>query len=123
VREPRLGGEPGDTSLWDARVLAEIGDPELTAEILELFTQQLTDALPQLAAALSGGDGERVRELAHRLKGSALTVGAPRLAAVLDELSMAGSTGQLDCAGELFTRLSDTWRATAAAATGLGLQA
>ncbi|HUO70884.1 MAG TPA: Hpt domain-containing protein [Solirubrobacteraceae bacterium] len=101
-------------ALWDPRVLADIGDPELTAEIVELFTRQMSDALPELSAALERGSGEHVHALAHRLKGSALTVGAPRLAALLEELSTAGASAQLADAMELLPRLTDTWQATAA---------
>jgi len=53
------------------------GDAELRREIIALFAQQT----PMLAAALAASAGAARAEIAHRLKGSALALGAAALAA------------------------------------------
>ena len=56
-----------------------LGDPELEAELLAMFRLQAR----ALAAQLSDSSGlslESKAKLAHRLRGSALAVGAPRVA-------------------------------------------
>jgi HPt (histidine-containing phosphotransfer) domain-containing protein len=58
------------------------GDPEIRREIIMLFRDQA----PVILAALDGGSGQARSETAHRLKGSALAIGAGPLAEAADGL-------------------------------------
>jgi HPt (histidine-containing phosphotransfer) domain-containing protein len=57
-------------------------DPDLQREILEIFQSQA----PVLLAALAASDGGSRSEIAHRIKGSALAIGANGLADAADKL-------------------------------------
>jgi HPt (histidine-containing phosphotransfer) domain-containing protein len=57
-------------------------DPALQREILEIFQSQS----PVLLAALAASDGASRSEIAHRIKGSALAIGANGLADAADKL-------------------------------------
>ena len=79
--ELRSAAAPGEVLKWfESNVLLELVDAGEAAELLRMFLAQLEQQLPSLVAAYHAGDGETVRELAHKLKGSAATVGAGALA-------------------------------------------
>ncbi len=63
-----------------------LGNEALEREVLGLFVDQIPETLGQLDAA--GDDATRVRA-AHTLKGSALAVGAKRLADVAGKVERA----------------------------------
>jgi HPt (histidine-containing phosphotransfer) domain-containing protein len=58
------------------------GEPEIRREIIQLFRDQA----PVLLAALEGGAGQTRSETAHKLKGSALAMGAGPLATAAGRL-------------------------------------
>jgi HPt (histidine-containing phosphotransfer) domain-containing protein len=73
------------------RGFEEISDPDeesLFAEIAEIFEQTTPEFLVQLKAAIRDANSEAVRQIAHRLKGSAANLGAKTLA----ELCSAAET-------------------------------
>jgi len=79
--ELRITAAPGEVLKWfESNVLLELVDAGEAAELLRMFLAQLEQQLPSLVAAYHAGDGETVRQLAHKLKGSAATVGAGALA-------------------------------------------
>jgi HPt (histidine-containing phosphotransfer) domain-containing protein len=61
------------------------GDPALAAEVLAMFQDQATPLLQALAASV----GQARADVAHRLKGSALAIGARDLAAAAAALEGA----------------------------------
>ncbi len=72
------------------------GDEALEAELLALFDRQLASLAPKMA------DGEIPRraraDLVHMLRGSALTMGATRVAAAAEALEIAFESGSsADC--------------------------
>lgn len=76
----RAEDDPAEASPIDYVHLARytMGDAELEREILHLFRDQLPDLMNTLAASTNAG--EAWRQTAHALKGSALAVGAQRMA-------------------------------------------
>ncbi len=102
----RWGGEataPADGSI-DASVLAELaavegapGQPNLLAELLEVFLQDTPLRLTIARAALEGGDGDGLRRGAHALKGSSAALGLMHLrdlCATLEDQGRAGSLAE-----------------------------
>ena len=85
----------GDAADWlEPGMLAEHFDalgPRRTARILEAFETSTGQMLAALAGA--GADGRELAEPAHRLAGSAATLGLPRLRALAVDLERAARTG------------------------------
>jgi two-component system sensor histidine kinase EvgS len=77
------------------------GDPSLEREMLDGFREAGPRAVEALLGALMSGGPDAVRADAHRLKGLAKLVAAPRLAEVCQRLEEAGRRGViLDAAAD-----------------------
>ena len=108
----------GGAPLLDRAVLDGIGDPEALREIVNAFIARVREQLPRLGEALDAADRESLDQIAHGLKGSAATVGAPRIERLCDGLCRAArgerhleAEGLL---GDLSVALTDTADAMAA---------
>jgi signal transduction histidine kinase/CheY-like chemotaxis protein/HPt (histidine-containing phosphotransfer) domain-containing protein len=62
---------------------------ERSPGVARVFLRHVPDQLASLASALSGNDLEGLRSAAHKLKGSCLSVGVPRMAALCARLEAA----------------------------------
>ena len=77
---------------WQPQILdqlrRELGDQDgsMIAEIIALYVAQARELLGKLTAAAGVNDETQLRELAHSLKGSSLTVGGTRLAGLCQGL-------------------------------------
>lgn len=72
-------------------------DPDM-AEIVALFVSELPQRMAAMQAALAGNDIERLRTLAHQLKGAAGGYGFPKLgeaAALIDRGIKEGCDGNV----------------------------
>lgn len=78
----------------DRAVLDELtgGDAELADAILADYVESSSSDLAALRAALADEDADRVRRLAHRMKGAGQTVGAHEVASLAAELEAVAST-------------------------------
>ncbi len=66
-----------------SRLVGEFGeDPEILAELRDLFLAHIPPLLDEICAAFSAGDASRVSKAAHSMKGASNTYGACRLAEV-----------------------------------------
>lgn len=78
--------------LMDTRVLREFLEllgpdgPHLLRGVVETYLREAPPVVEDLGEALSRGDHSRAAWLAHRLKGSCLSIGASRLAARCSDL-------------------------------------
>jgi signal transduction histidine kinase/DNA-binding response OmpR family regulator len=70
--------------------------PAVLRTVIEHYSKGIPTDMAQLTTAVTRGDRERVQAMAHDLAGSALVVGARRLAALLREAESAGDTMALD---------------------------
>ncbi|WP_348673136.1 Hpt domain-containing protein, partial [uncultured Abyssibacter sp.] len=66
------------------------GKPELRDRMLRLFVEHHQDDAANLRAALEAGDWDRIRQLAHALKGSSGAIGYPDLEAATGRLEAVG---------------------------------
>ena len=101
---------PTPSTCLDGSVLAEIralGGPgeDVLAEIVAIFVGDVPHLLVKLRAALAAGDLEATRQIAHRLKGTALGTGARRMAAACGAVEQAARDGNLARAAEFATTL------------------
>ena len=88
---------PGDAGGSDASPLVSTLQGERFAPIVTQFVERLDERLVELEQAFDEGDGARLAELAHWLKGSGGTVGFGALsapAAALERAALAGEYGQ-----------------------------
>ena len=67
--------------------------PGLAEKVVEVFARTTPAVLDELRAAVAGGDGEAQRALAHKLRGSAETVGAQRLSELARQLELGEGDG------------------------------
>jgi HPt (histidine-containing phosphotransfer) domain-containing protein len=85
-----------DQAVWEPGVLENLsrhmgGDDTLLCQLISIYLRQGRDLLDQLEAAAEDSDPEALREAAHALKGSTLTVGGCRLAAVCEAVERGQS--------------------------------
>jgi signal transduction histidine kinase/DNA-binding response OmpR family regulator len=73
-------GAPGRSPIDRARIQELAGGPEGIAEVLAQLESGVRADIAALQVALESADGAALRGAAHRIKGSALTIGAERLA-------------------------------------------
>ncbi len=66
-------------------------DPALARELLAMFAAQM----PTLLAALAGAEGAARSDIAHRIKGSALAIGAVEASEAAARLEVAPGNPQL----------------------------
>jgi len=97
-------GYPIDTH----KLLEELcGQPELIPRLLHVFQAEAQKDIDGLEAALDAHDYTKVAALAHRLKGSAATIGAESLKIEAAQIERLGRQGRL---GEGQDHLSDLRR-------------
>jgi CheY-like chemotaxis protein len=85
-----------DSGMW-YKLRSETGasDPRMLEELLAELRRQAPDQLAAIEAAAEAGDCERIRAVAHRLKGSAGMLGLPRLAAAAKAVELPAKGGDL----------------------------
>ena len=79
---PRPAGAPGGNPIDRARIQQLAGGPQGIAEVLVELESGVRADIAALQVALESANGAALRRAAHRIKGSALTIGAERLAAL-----------------------------------------
>ncbi|MFT0818305.1 response regulator [Synechococcus sp. W60.3] len=86
------------------------GDRQFQRELLQVFVQDCQNQLPHLRQAVTKGDPEELRKVAHRLKGASANVGANAFCQVARELEHLGvglaQQGSLDSAAPEWARAS-----------------
>jgi len=83
------------------RALTSPGEPDVLAEVLNLFLTEVPPRLARLRNAWAAGNIEEVHRAAHSLKGSAGNIGARRLHGVCAELDAKAKSGDLAGAAAL----------------------
>lgn len=90
---------PVDWSVLDRlRDLQEPGEPDVAAEVIEVYLKDSAGLLESMRAAARTADAEAWARLAHRLKGGSLNVGARRLGGLCQSLEELVRAGQMDAA-------------------------
>jgi histidine phosphotransfer protein HptB len=78
------------------RALGGPGEPDVFAEVARLFLADVPIHLSALDAAIAADEKESVRQIAHRLRGGALEIGAVRMAPVCAAIEHAARAGSLE---------------------------
>jgi PAS domain S-box-containing protein len=100
------------TILAELRQLEQDGEPGLLRELLEVFQAQVPEEVACLRAAVEAGDTSALKSVAHRLKGTAATVGARAVALRCRDLEIMGRSGAVNGALELLQQLEDEYQRT-----------
>ena len=77
---------------------ASDGDIDTMLELIELCLEQAEEVIPSLATAIGDGSAQKVKSLAHMLRGACATCGIASLVPPLQELERLGSIGELAAA-------------------------
>ncbi|HEX2703699.1 MAG TPA: Hpt domain-containing protein, partial [Solirubrobacteraceae bacterium] len=88
-----------------ATLQEDLGGAAALARIVQLFLEQLDPQAEQIAQALADGDQQTLARIAHRMKSSSATLGAPILAGTLAQLELAASDGDAEACGRHVARL------------------
>ena len=121
VGSPRVAPVVATGGVLDARRIEELLEMGVGAEVLvhravDNFVSRVPETVAGLQAAVARDDGDELRALAHRLKGSALNLGAARVA----EVSLAlEETGREGCAEEAAPLLAELEAALGEASAAL----
>jgi HPt (histidine-containing phosphotransfer) domain-containing protein len=105
-----------DTEQLDQlRELPGNGDGTLLDELIEIVERDVPPDLARLEIMVRQRAAAEVAQLAHRVAGSAASLGAISLRQVLHELEQAGRKGDWAAADRTFGTLGPEWAATCAA--------
>ena len=81
------------------------GDKQFLSEVIEGFTMEVIEQIGTIRKALSCGDAETVRNMAHSIKGGAANITARAASRVAFELEIKGKIKELNGAGEIVDNL------------------
>jgi HPt (histidine-containing phosphotransfer) domain-containing protein len=93
---------PPESSVLDVSVMAAIrslgapGEPDVYTEVVRLFLADVPIHLSALNAAIAADSAESVGQIAHRLRGGALEMGALRMAPLCAAIEHAARAGSLE---------------------------
>jgi two-component system sensor histidine kinase/response regulator len=90
--------------------LLESGDAAAT--VVDVFARQTPDLLAQMRAAIQAADAATLREKAHKLKGSCLSLSATQMAGHCKQLEDRAREGTIDGAGALVNQIETAFAAT-----------
>ena len=85
-----------DMDVMDQLLSLDDGELGLLEEMLGLYTEDTPGRLEAIGAALAEGQMTDMADVAHAVKGSAGTMGAPKVRAVAALLEGAGRTGKTE---------------------------
>ena len=91
--------------VWESRVLddlsVQLGDSDggMTAEIVSTYLAQARELVGRIESAVESSDALGLRDAAHSLRGSSLTVGGARLGALCERIELGGDAESQEAAG------------------------
>jgi two-component system, sensor histidine kinase and response regulator len=95
-----------DVSVMAAiRALGSAGEPDVYTEVAQLFLADVPIHLAALRAAITASRADQVEQIAHRLRGGALEMGALRMAPLCAELEHSARAGCLQHADDNLANL------------------
>ena len=102
-----------DVSVMAAiRALGSPGEPDVYSEVAHLFLADVPVHLAALGAAIAAGRADQVEQIAHRLRGGALEMGALRMAPLCAAIEHAARAGSLEHAAARAESLGREFEAT-----------
>jgi HPt (histidine-containing phosphotransfer) domain-containing protein len=81
------------------------GDRELFEELARLFADEFPENMARIRQGMKTGDARAIEMLAHKIKGAALSLGAPMVSEAAADLESLARTGELANADPLVENL------------------
>jgi len=101
-----------EPTLMKLKEMTSGADPSFFSQVIKMFVDQSSEIVEQIAGLLPVMDLPQMASLAHKLKGSALNLGANKLAETCRIIEIKGkdldSYGMSDLVGRLKVELADT---------------
>ena len=94
-------------------------DTELLLELLDIYSADFEEKRPKLQEAVSSGNAEDVRSIAHSLKGASGNISAKALRESFLQLEDKGKAGDLSGAEELLAEIDTKYDALKERITGV----
>ncbi len=79
-------------------------EPSFLADVFHMFLEKAEESLASLRLAVTAGDGQALARHAHKVRGSALSVGANQVAEICTELEALKEASSLAPAADLIAR-------------------
>lgn len=114
----QVNSQAGDLAAMDPAMglRSAYGKRTFYVRLLAVFLEDAPRSLNSMQQALSAGDLASLQRLAHRMKGSAATLGLPELQASLQALESATrQAANLAVAGEHLANVALAWQGSALA--------
>ena len=92
------------------RQLTNPGEPDVLAEVLQLFLDEAPKKLRSLQTALGTGDASQAARLAHSLKGSSGNIGAASMRDLCGRIDELAKSGDLRRIAPLMASLTDEYQ-------------
>jgi HPt (histidine-containing phosphotransfer) domain-containing protein len=93
-------------------------DGDVLTTLLAVYFDQAANQISELTGAVQRGDAATVAEMAHKLKGGSITLGAVHVSRLASELEATARGGDLTDADDLLGRLRSGLGRTTAAFAG-----
>jgi HPt (histidine-containing phosphotransfer) domain-containing protein len=103
--------QPSEPQVLDARIMASLRDlqaddePDFLAEIIDTFLEDGPKRLEAIQEAINLGDTDQLHRLAHSFKGASSSLGALSFSSMCGQLEVAGRSGAIPEAKQLFSTL------------------
>ena len=91
------------------RQLTAAGEPNVLAEILQLFLDEVPKKIRALQATIDAGDGAEAARLAHSLRGSAGNIGASSMMDACRRIEDLARAGDLAAVTQLLPGLTSEY--------------
>jgi PAS domain S-box-containing protein len=109
LSDPETADEAAASIDWsvinDLRLLREDGQPDFVEETIVLYLTQTPALIDQMRTAISAGQAQALREVAHSLKGNSGSLGIKQMAALSLKLERLGRQGTVEGGAALLTDL------------------
>lgn len=92
------------------RQLTPPGEPDVLAEVLRLFLDEVPRRVERLKAAWQNRNAEELQRTAHSLKGSSGNIGAHHMYDICQQLDERGKAGDFHGARHLLDSLDEEYR-------------
>jgi CheY-like chemotaxis protein/HPt (histidine-containing phosphotransfer) domain-containing protein len=94
--------------------ILDLADPGLIQELIDAFLSQWEGSIDALRLAVKRNNSKELKDAAHKLKGSCLSLGLKNLSIVCQELEEQGNTNEFSRSNQLLSTLESEFQRSSA---------